>query len=682
MPRHPLQLALSLAILAGIIAALFPVVPVIERTSVVQTQMRRVDHQRRADFVGGQYAGESVLLGDEDSPVLTLTSTGAGTYTSPVLELGLAATSIGANWIQNRADGATISIALHTSRDGSTWTPWREIEPEGRVTTAGQTKLFSELAPAEGARYAQYRVTLSATRSEMPEVSAVRLYALDSATLPPRSEVHVSLAPRDSALATIKPLGIVSRKEWGADESLRFKVDPSGQRENLWPEDIEKVEKIVVHHTAGPNVCSSTDLYCQRRSVVAINDIYYYHAVTLGWGDIGYNSLVGYDGRIYEGRAGPGPVDGDEPLSEPVVAGHALKYNKGTHGIALMGDFQNEPVPDLQYEALAKMVGWIVKSKLAASGAIDPLAFSDFTPTSGETHTALPNIIGHRDVNDTECPGDYLYERLVDLRYRAERLVEWPPVHVELRARPEGDTIAYHILVDNHEPDLIRRMSIKGAVPENAEYVDSWAGSPNRNRGMFDGSVVTWVDPDAELTPGRDRREYVFIVRPRPGVSRGDVQTAAWVEFAEPTPGVAMSDRVSADQPVEAIADLVAGGRTFWSGDWPVSRNVGGYYGSAYQYHEPGDGSGKYTWEVELPEPGSYEVFAWWTQAIDRATNAPYTIHARDGDHAVRVNQRKQGARWVSLGTYAFDAGPARVTLSDDADGVAIADGVRLRKTQ
>ena len=255
-------------------------------------------------------------------------------------------------------------------------------------------------------------------------------------------------------------------------------------------------------------------------------------------------------------------------------------------------------------------------------------------------------------------------------------------MHVELRARPEGDTIAYHVLVDNHEPDLVRRMAVRGAIPSNAEYVDSWAGSPDRNRGVFDGSVVTWVDPEAEPTPGRDRRKYVFVVRPRLGVARGDVQTAAWVEFAEPTPGVAMSDRVSADQWVETIADLVGGSRVIWSGDWPVSRNVAGYYGDAYQYHEPGHGSGKHTWEVELLEPGSYQVLAWWTEAGDPATDTPYTVQARDGSHTVRVNQQKQGARWVSLGTYVFDAGTARITPSDDADGVVIADAVRFRKTQ
>ena len=32
--------------------------------------------------------------------------------------------------------------------------------------------------------------------------------------------------------------------------------------------------------------------------------IYQYHAVSRGWGDIGYNYIIGQRGQIYEGRAG------------------------------------------------------------------------------------------------------------------------------------------------------------------------------------------------------------------------------------------------------------------------------------------------------------------------------------------------------------------------------------------
>ncbi|HEX2173234.1 MAG TPA: N-acetylmuramoyl-L-alanine amidase, partial [Dehalococcoidia bacterium] len=44
---------------------------------------------------------------------------------------------------------------------------------------------------------------------------------------------------------------------------------------------------------------------------------------------MGYNYLIDRYGNVYEGRYG-----GDN-----VVAGHALCYNRGSVGIALLGDF-------------------------------------------------------------------------------------------------------------------------------------------------------------------------------------------------------------------------------------------------------------------------------------------------------------------------------------------------------
>jgi hypothetical protein len=75
-------------------------------------------------------------------------------------------------------------------------------------------------------------------------------------------------------------------------------------------------------------------------------------------------------------------------------------------------------------------------------------------------------------------------------------------------------------------------------------------------------------------------------------------------------------------------------------------------------------------------------VEAWWTAAADRATDAPYTVQARDGARVVRVNQREGGSDWASLGRFEFDAGAAQVTLTDGADGVVVAGAVRFRQVR
>ena len=71
---------------------------------------------------------------------------------------------------------------------------------------------------------------------------------------------------------------VISRAGWGADEALRF--DASGNE--LWPPEFHPTQKLIVHHTAGQNG--------DPNPAATIRAIYYYHAVTRGWGDIGYTS--------------------------------------------------------------------------------------------------------------------------------------------------------------------------------------------------------------------------------------------------------------------------------------------------------------------------------------------------------------------------------------------------------
>ncbi|HUF82822.1 MAG TPA: hypothetical protein VMN03_16930, partial [Burkholderiales bacterium] len=127
--------------------------------------------------------------------------------------------------------------------------------------------------------------------------------------------------------------------------------------------------------------------------------------------------------------------------------------------------------------------------------------------------------------------------------------------------------------------------------------------------------------------------------------------------------------------PAALVADNASGSST---GTWPASTSVSGYLGSNYQHHAAGTGSDVFTWTLEVPSAGTYEVYARWTQHANRATNAKYTVNHAGGQDVVTVNQRVSGARWKLLGTYGFDAGAALVRLSDEANGYVIADAVML----
>jgi uncharacterized protein YraI len=128
--------------------------------------------------------------------------------------------------------------------------------------------------------------------------------------------------------------------------------------------------------------------------MVEIRSIHYYHAVTRGWGDIGYNYLVDYMGNVYEGRAG-----GDD-----VVGGHAFQYARGSAGICTMGSFTASSATPETIAGLTWISAWAARN-------LDPLARNDFHQTPN-----LPTICGHRDVVNSACPGDGLYADLPTIR--------------------------------------------------------------------------------------------------------------------------------------------------------------------------------------------------------------------------------------------------------------------------
>ncbi|MCX6745524.1 MAG: peptidoglycan recognition family protein [Candidatus Parcubacteria bacterium] len=136
--------------------------------------------------------------------------------------------------------------------------------------------------------------------------------------------------------------------------------------------------------------------------------IQYYHAKTREWGDIGYNYLIDSKGNIYEGRKG----------GDGVVGGHAYMNNQNSIGIAILGCYDtgnngqknstcNTPtqLTEETKTALAKLI-----AKKSQEFNIDPLGTSEF---KGKM---LPNIIGHKDVGNTTCPGNLIYDALPKIR--------------------------------------------------------------------------------------------------------------------------------------------------------------------------------------------------------------------------------------------------------------------------
>jgi len=218
------------------------------------------------------------------------------------------------------------------------------------------------------------------------------------------SVVHRTLGPLAGALldqpvdlGDAQPIAgtpapfIVTRAQWGADESLR-----SGTPE------FSALKKIVLHHTATGVAADPAE---------TVRAIYAHHAVTNGWNDIGYHFLIAPDGRIYQGRFARDLAPGEAPTAEDtagniVQGAHVDQYNRGTVGVALLGTFTNSAPTAVAQESLVQLLAWICDRH-----SLDPFDVSAYTNSSGAVQN-LPTIIGHRDVDTTSCPGNAFWNMI------------------------------------------------------------------------------------------------------------------------------------------------------------------------------------------------------------------------------------------------------------------------------
>jgi hypothetical protein len=288
--------------------------------------------------------------------------------------------AIGSSW--GGSVGYWPTLELSFSDDGANWSSSSltsaDVEDGGRPDRDG--RVFAKLVFLDGATYARFR-TLDGNGAPA-NVSGVQLFFIDATGGPHFGGVSAASLP-----ALQKPT-IISRSGWGCP-------DPNGARDSyglIWPPEYQTVEHVIIHHADTPNY---------QDGGPAVRSIYEYHTWDRGWGDIGYNYLVDYQGNIYEGRFG----------GTNVVGGHAYQYAFGSSGICAVGTFNTVDVTSAQKTSLVNITAW-------AGRALDPLGKSDF-----HSVRALPTISGHRDTNQTECPGDVLYSDLPSIRSRVASIL-------------------------------------------------------------------------------------------------------------------------------------------------------------------------------------------------------------------------------------------------------------------
>ncbi|MEL7208809.1 MAG: S-layer homology domain-containing protein, partial [Actinomycetota bacterium] len=295
---------------------------------------------------------------------------GTATAAEPVDRLTASATDvddfemIGVGLETDHTEDAQIRIRI----DGA-WEPWQPLTnlegdhgPEPGTAEAEQARPASDpiwVGDGDG-----YELDLPGDATDV-EVHLVR-----------ETEERVVIDATDEAGAAYPMPSVLSRGSWGAR-------NPSGSIGVA-----STVDKAVIHHTVNSNSYSSASVPGMIRSIQA------YHMDAQGWFDIGYNFVVDRFGRTWEGR--------DKSTFDAVVGAHAQGSNTGSTGVAWLGDGSGAGLTSSGHDAISRLIAW----KL-------PLHGTFFTGSE---------IVGHRDVFPTSCPGNAIHSQLGSIRTSAVSL--------------------------------------------------------------------------------------------------------------------------------------------------------------------------------------------------------------------------------------------------------------------
>lgn len=204
--------------------------------------------------------------------------------------------------------------------------------------------------------------------------------------------------PRARAAQAGGQPAIIPRSAWGGDTECKPRDTPS----------LGTVQMAFVHHTVSANEYAAGD------AAAMVLGICRFHRNSNGWDDVGYNFFVDKYGQIFEGRAGG--------VDQPVVGAQAQGWNAQSTGVANLGTYSDVPQTPQAIDAMARLLAW----KLPLHG-VPVTGTVALASAGGETnryprgtmHT-FERISGHRDGNETECPGAQLFAQLPSLRAQAD----------------------------------------------------------------------------------------------------------------------------------------------------------------------------------------------------------------------------------------------------------------------
>lgn len=279
---------------------------------------------------------------------------------SAVIELSSPLTVAGISWI-SPADAP--EIVWYRLLEDESWGTWHEIRTEANL---GGTEPI--LLP---------NVSAAEIVVPQPEVKGVSLAVIDPEDYPDHSAGVQPAIPGNGEREAFQ------REDWlnGAAAGVNSATPLT-------------VSGVVIHDVEG-----SSD-YQPDQVPALLRAIHVYQSDVLGWGDIGYHSIVDKFGNTWEGIAGS--------YETPQPGGFSRSNGNQALDVAVLEDFTASQPTEAQMESLTE-----VTAAAFQLGGAD--VQRQLTATESNIAKSFDAISGYRDISATLSPGAGLYSRLGDL---------------------------------------------------------------------------------------------------------------------------------------------------------------------------------------------------------------------------------------------------------------------------
>ncbi|MFE9207587.1 RHS repeat-associated core domain-containing protein, partial [Micromonospora sp. NPDC007230] len=274
-------------------------------------------------------------------------------------------------------------------------------------------------------------------------------------------------------------------------------------------------------------------------------------------------------------------------------------------------------------------------------------------------------VISPRGVATTDDPDDFATVTVYDKLNRVK----------ETRTAYDKDDSRYTTAdVTTYTYDAVGRLATQSAPPSSGESVRNDTTYTYYDNGWTKSSSDPW-----DIATSYDYNELgAQTSRTVTSAGGSSNRTMTWSYFPDGKLKSRSDDGVPVGKQV-VLVDNSDFNNTSATGTWTAANTATGKYGTNYATRPAGTGTNTFTWQLNVPQAGTYEVFTRYPTVTGAATDAKYTVNHGGGTTVKAVNQSTNTGTWVSLGSYTFTEGNTqKLSLSDQATGTVVADAIKI----